>query len=688
MQKQRSEPADKPGSTTVFTSLALFSILIGPLNAFPWVLNGVIESWVSIKRVQEFMDLEESDLAKYYQSENCLSDGQQLSITQGTFYWEHHKKKEEEEGNEVEDGRKDKRKSASQEDERTSLRVGDEDGNSADDGLCEPLKLQDMNLNVFQGQLVGVIGKVGSGKSSLFSAILADMGKEKGTISIAGLGQGFGLATQEPWLQHATVKENILFGKRYNAERYNSVVEACALIEDLKILPSGDETEVGENGITLSGGQKARVALARAVYQDSEIYLLDDPLAAVDADVGQHIFSKCIMGLLQNKTRILCTHHTRFLVEADVVVVFDDFKITDIGPPSVVFKQSQFASHINYNKPERDDDDDTAIDTEVKGQGVESKKLVEEEEKEEGTVKFGVYKSYWNAVGCILAVCVLLSFVLMQGSKNVSDWWLSYWVGHTKPTPPSNHSTFPANTRHQSSLLQPIYLSLGLEKEHYKPDGHYPSDVDNSSSLEFYLGIYGGLIGANSVFTLLRAFLFAYGGIQAATMIHDRLLKSILRVSFMKVNPVFTLLRAFLFAYGGIQAATMIHDRLLKSILRAPISFFDVTPVGRIINRFSSDVFTIDFGLPFILNILLAQVFSFLGTVVITCYGLPWFTLCLIPIGIMYYFIQNYYRKTSRELRRIYSISNSAIYSHFSETLAGLAVIKGMRATRRYLQAL
>ncbi|XP_041468071.1 ATP-binding cassette sub-family C member 10-like [Lytechinus variegatus] len=632
----------------VFTSLALFSILIGPLNAFPWVLNGVIESWVSIKRVQEFMDLEESDLAKYYQSENCLSNGQQLSIAQGTFYWEHHKKKEEkeEEGNEVEDGRKDKRKGASKEDERSSLLVGDEDGNSADDGQFEPLKLQDMNLNVFQGQLVGVIGKVGSGKSSLFSAILADMGKEKGSISIAGLGQGFGLATQEPWLQHATVKENILFGKRYNAERYNSVVEACALIEDLKILPAGDETEVGENGITLSGGQKARVALARAVYQDSEIYLLDDPLAAVDADVGQHIFSKCIMGLLQNKTRILCTHHTRYLVEADVVVVLDDFKIMDIGPPSVVFKQSQFATHINYNKPERDDDDDAAIDTEVKGQGVESKKLVEEEEKEEGTVKFGVYKSYWNAVGCILAVCVLLSFVLMQGSKNVSDWWLSYWVSHTKQSSPSNHTTtHPPSTRHRSSLLQPIYLSLGLEMDHYKPDGHHPSDVDNSSSLEFYLGIYGGLIGANSVFTLLRAFLFAY---------------------------------------GGIHAATMIHDRLLKSILRAPISFFDVTPVGRIINRFSSDVFTIDFGLPFILNILLAQVFSFLGTVVITCYGLPWFTLCLIPIGIMYYFIQNYYRKTSRELRRIYSISNSAIYSHFSETLAGLAVIKGMRATRRF----
>ncbi|XP_003727446.1 multidrug resistance-associated protein 7 [Strongylocentrotus purpuratus] len=630
----------------VFTSLALFSILIGPLNAFPWVLNGVIESWVSIKRVQEFMDLEESDLATYYQSENCLSEGEQLNINQGSFYWEHPKKKEEKKEDEEEgDGKKDEGKSMTRKDDDTRQLVPDEDAiDDDDDKHYEPLKLQDINLNVFKGQLVGVIGKVGSGKSSLFSAILADMVKENGSISIAGFGQGFGLATQEPWLQHATVKENILFGKAYNADRYMSVVEACALIEDLRILPAGDETEVGENGITLSGGQKARVALARAVYQDSDIYLLDDPLAAVDADVGQHIFSKCIMGLLRNKTRVVCTHHTRYLVEADVVVVMDDFKIVDIGPPSVVFKQSQFATHINYNKPESDGDD-KVVETEVKGQDVDTKKLVEEEEKEEGSVKFGVYKSYWNAVGTLLAVCVFLSFVLMQGSKNVSDWWLSYWVGHTRGTPPSNHTTHPPPVTHQSSLIEPIYLSLGLETHHYQSLSEYHSDTDNSSSLEFYLGIYGGLIGANSIFTLLRAFLFAY---------------------------------------GGIQAATMIHDGLLKSILRAPISFFEKTPVGRIINRFSSDVFTIDFGLPFVLNILLSQAFSFLGTVVITCYGLPWFTLCLIPIGIMYYYIQNYYRKTSRELRRIYSISNSAIYSHFSETLAGLSVIKGMRATRRF----
>ncbi|XP_072165776.1 ATP-binding cassette sub-family C member 10-like [Diadema setosum] len=633
----------------VFTSLALFTILIGPLNAFPWVLNGVIESWVSLKRVQEFMDLEESDLKAYYQSDMSLSEGEHLKIQEGCFHWERPKREDGEEkegGNKEEDDKGDRER----EEEVERLMSSTEQENDDGENVKQSLKLQDIDFSVFKGQLVGIIGQVGSGKSSLFSAINADMVKEGGSISVAGLGQGFGLASQDPWLQHATVRDNITFGKTFNAHWYQQVVEACALMEDIKILPAGHDTEVGENGVTLSGGQKARVALARAVYQDKEIYLLDDPLAAVDVHVGRHIFSKCIMGLLRDKTRILCTHHTGYLAEADMVIVMEGCRIVNVGPPSSVLGHSQFATHLQYSESVgKTSTEDSLAGKEVTGRTKGGEKLVEEEEKEEGVVKFGVYKAYWNAVGKILAPCVLFSLFLMQASKNVSDWWLSYWTVHTGGNAAGNSTLAPPTVDPPTvhfSLLDPIYSSLGLG--HHVSTTHsglWSSTNGSERGLEFYLGVYGGLVGANSIFTLIRAFLFAY---------------------------------------GGIRAATVIHERLLESILKAPISFFDVTPVGRIINRFSSDVFTVDFSLPFVLNILLAQAFSFLGTVAITCYGLPWFTPCLIPIGILYYIIQNYYRKTSRELRRIYSISNSAIYSHFSETLAGLATIKAMRATQRF----
>ncbi|KAJ7321462.1 Multidrug resistance-associated protein 7 [Desmophyllum pertusum] len=205
----------------------------------------------------------------------------------------------------------------------------------------------------------------------------------------------------------------------------------------------------------------------------------------------------------------------------------------------------------------------------------------------------------------------------MQASRNVSDWWLAYWISHSRVS--SNVST----------IRQHVNVTSADQW------GHVMSPVMTADQLgmhtvTFYLVVYGGLAVANTIFTLFRAFLFAY---------------------------------------GGICAARVLHSRLLKSILSAPVSFFDVTPIGRIINRFSSDIYSIDDSLPFILNIFLAQAFGVAGTVVITCYGLPWFLLVLFPLVLVYYYIQNYYRRTSRELKRLMSVSLSPIYAHFSETL-------------------
>eukprot|EP00118_Oscarella_pearsei_P023582 m.283819 g.283819 ORF g.283819 m.283819 type:complete len:1577 (+) comp40673_c0_seq30:70-4800(+) len=568
----------------VFTCVALFNMLISPLNAFPWVINGLVEAWVSVKRVQEFMWLNDLNPDLYYCDElpgmhllGALSPGEPLiQLFTGHFSWQL------------------------------------PEGTQTEQSSSQRNALKNINLAIQSGQLVGVCGHVGAGKTSLLAAIMAEMRKTGGYIYVDNLRGGFAYAAQEAWIQHATVRDNILFGMPYDDQKYSRVIEACALQEDLAILPAGDQTEVGENGVTLSGGQKARIGLARAAYQDKPIYLLDDPFAAVDANVGAHLFDKCVLGLLRGKTRILCTHHTRFLDAADLVVVMEKGKIRVAGHPSEVVSQAFSPLKANApakepaDMPLRDDDKkEGKIEEDVATQ--EKGILVKEEEKQVGAVAFNVYKSYWLAIGNCLAFSVLISLFLMQASRNTNDWWLSYWVNHVNES-----SNFTYN---------------------------------GSSNLSFYLGVYGALAGGNSIFTLFRAFLYAY---------------------------------------GGIRAATVIHKHLLNKILYAPVSFFDVTPIGRIINRFSSDIYAIDDSLPFMLNILLAQLFGVLGTIAVTCYGLPWFALALLPLTIIYFFIQRYYRRTSRELKRLSAVTLSPIYAHFSETLTGLASIRAYRQTERF----
>uniref|UniRef100_A0AAR2KFC1 ATP-binding cassette, sub-family C (CFTR/MRP), member 10 n=1 Tax=Pygocentrus nattereri TaxID=42514 RepID=A0AAR2KFC1_PYGNA len=459
----------------------------------------------------------------------------------------------------------------------------------------------------FTGSLVVVVGKVGCGKSSLLAAITGELNRCGGIVHVQGREQGFGLAAQEPWIQHASVRDNILFGTDFDSGFYQTVLEACALTDDLNILPDGDRTEVGENGVTLSGGQKSRLALARAVYMDKDIYLLDDPLAAVDADVAQHLMEKCILGILKNKTRILCTHRIEFVEKADIVVLMDSGRVVRTGTPNEVLSLMKAVPN------------DSKKDSKVKEKGMystlffvmhsnvithgelrseyfffEGLTTMGEEQKQTGGLAMTVYQSYWRAVGGCTAMSVLISLFLMQGSKNVSDWWLSYWISNLK-----------AN--------------------------------GSDSELKFYMTVYGSLAAANTVFTAARAFLFAY---------------------------------------GAICAATVIHKRLLDSVLKATMIFFDTTPLGRVLNRFSSDVYTIDDSLPFVLNILLANVFGLLGMLVVMSYGLPWVLLPLVPLGALYYQTQRFYRHSSRELKRLCSLTLSPVYSHFSETLSGLATVR------------
>uniref|UniRef100_A0A8C4Z856 ATP-binding cassette, sub-family C (CFTR/MRP), member 10 n=1 Tax=Gadus morhua TaxID=8049 RepID=A0A8C4Z856_GADMO len=544
-------------ATKVFTTLALVGMLILPLNCFPWVLNGVLEAYVSLERIQRFLQLPNQDL-------QCCG--------------------------------------------------------------------------VLQGSLVVVVGRVGCGKSSLLAAITGELTRLSGAVHVVGREGGFGLATQEPWIQHATVRDNILFGRKYDYVFYQAVVEACALSEDLNVLPQGDRTEVGENGVTLSGGQKARLALARAVYMEKDIYLLDDPLAAVDAQVAQHLMQKCIMGILRGKTRILCTHRIEFVERADLVVLMDNGTIVKTGTPSEILPLVEAGPKQHRN----DRKGVSSLEVEEKLVMVEEDEdRSGEEHKEAGGLAWAVYRAYWRAVGGALAATILLSLLLMQASKNVSDWWLSHWISELRNNGSawSNGSYTEAYTSPHLLLFSPGGLTAPLCSPTASPFSNISSDV------KFYLTVYASIASANTLFTAARAFLFAY---------------------------------------GAIRAATVVHDRLLGRVLQATMGFFDATPTGRVLNRFSSDVSGVDDGLPFVLNILLANVFSLAGTLAVMAWSLPWVLAALLPLALLYHRTQRFYRHSSRELKRLSSVTLSPLYSHFSETLSGLATIRASHASARF----
>ncbi|XP_010013553.1 PREDICTED: multidrug resistance-associated protein 7 [Nestor notabilis] len=599
-------------ATKVFTAIALVGMLILPLNSFPWVLNGTLEAKVSLDRIQRFLELADQELEAYYALDSPSSTATALEMQCASFSWV----------------------SVEEETTRQPLSTGS-------------LQLHIDNLSVRKGMLLGVVGKVGSGKSSLLAAITGELIKQGGRVYVSDLEQGFGLATQEPWIQFTTVRENILFGREYDARLYEEVVEACALSEDLNILPAGDQTEVGENGVTLSGGQKARIALARAVYQEKDFYLLDDPLAAVDAEVANHLMQKCILGVLKHKTRILCTHRTEFLEKADALLLIDNGRIVKTGTPADILPLVEFFPKFkNMDKRQKDKAPDEqcqeeVVETEAEETTPNSHLIHKEEEKKEGAVAFQVYKAYWLAVGSCLALSILFSLFLMQASRNISDWWLSHWISSISQT--ANTSVMVCSASSPSSELL-LFSIVGLVSPIQALDTT-PAPSNGSLDVNFYLIVYGSIAGANSLFTILRAFLFAY---------------------------------------GTIHAATVIHNRLLQRALKATVTFFDTTPTGRILNRFSSDLYSVDDSLPFILNIFLANMYGLLGMLVIITYGLPWIGLILLPLAVLYFSIQRYYRRTSRELKRLYSITLSPIYTHFSETLSGLSSIRAMRATQRF----
>uniref|UniRef100_A0A8C9LAD4 Uncharacterized protein n=1 Tax=Pavo cristatus TaxID=9049 RepID=A0A8C9LAD4_PAVCR len=471
-----------------------------------------------------------------------------------------------------------------------------------------------VTLDIKPGSLVAVVGAVGSGKSSLISAMLGEMENIKGHINIQG---SLAYVPQQAWIQNATLKDNILFGSELDEARYQKVIKACALLPDLELLPAGDQTEIGEKGINLSGGQKQRVSLARAVYNDADIYILDDPLSAVDAHVGKHLFEHVLgpKGLLQKKTRILVTHSISFLPQVDNIVVLVAGAVSEHGSYSTLLaNRGAFAQFLNsYGSQEEGAAEETTAGTGNSTTSVKKaqeepvkkgQKLIEKEAVETGRVKFSMYLQYLRAVGLGFSFCIAMSYVGDYAAYVGTNLWLSAWTDDAERY---QNETYPVQQR---DLRIGVFGALGVSQGECE---------------------YTGCCSLSD-------------------------------------------------------ASRIVHEQLLSNILRVPMSFFDTTPTGRIVNRFAKDIFTVDETIPMSFRSWLNCFMGIISTLLMIALATPFFLVVIVPLGIFYYFVLRFYISTSRQLRRLDSVTRSPIYSHFGETVSGLPVIRAYGHQQRFLE--
>ncbi|XP_070559237.1 ATP-binding cassette sub-family C member 9-like isoform X2 [Ptychodera flava] len=489
--------------------------------------------------------------------------------------------------------------------------------------------LSNINLNVVKGSFVMVIGLVGSGKSSLLSAILGEMTTVSGTVRFNGERNRVAYVPQKAWLQNATLRDNITFGQAFDQNRYDAVIQACALQPDIDILPAGDITEIGERGINLSGGQKQRISVARSIYSNADILILDDPLSALDVHVSSHLLENGIMDLLvrQGRTVMLVTHQLQSLQFAHKVVLMDDGKIVREGDLKEIQKHDPelFAAWERTSRTHSEPDGDTGKEGEcvlvTEEEVVNSKesrervlgkdffgKLIEEEERYTGSVSWRIYRTYARAIKYPLAALTLLLLTAQSSTLMACNFWLSAWSG------------------------------AGLEMMNKTQEN-----------------------------------------IEEESMYYRR--------GYIVLTLTFVVsLVAFVFWHitTSIFAAKRMHFALLRNLVRAPIRFFDTTPVGRILNRFSNDTQVIDQTIWQTTLDVLHGIWLCLSALIVNTIVTPVFIVVVAPFLVVYYFITKYYVTTARELQRLDSITKSPTLAHFSETLGGLSTIRAYGDENRF----
>ncbi|TKV99223.1 hypothetical protein SEVIR_8G030300v4 [Setaria viridis] len=568
----------------VLSALATIRQLQGPIHSLPDTISSVIQTKVSLDRICSFLCLEElaSDaVTKLPSGSTDIS----IEVRNGHFSWD------------------------------TSSQVP---------------TLQDLNFRVQQGMRVAICGTIGSGKSSLLSCILGEIPKLFGEVQTCGR---IAYVSQSPWIQSGTIEENILFGTQMNRERYKKVLEACSFTNDLDILPLGDQTVIGERGINLSGGQKQRIQIARALYQDADIFLFDDPFSAVDARTGLHLFKECLLGFLASKTVVYVTHHVEFLPSADVILVLRDGKIAQSGDYTEILKSGEelmelVVSHKdalstldmlecpsgNFDSTYHPGGNGSTLfiagdkkDDNNEEEGIVQNGQLVEEEREKGRVGFIVYWKYITmAYNGALVPLILLAQIIFQVLQIGSNFWMAWAAPVSKDVDPPVSSLLMVN----------VYVALAL------------------------------------------------------------------------VSSLCIFIRSHFLVMAGCKTATILFEKMHECIFRAPMSFFDSTPSGRILNRASTDQSTVDTRIFDLMGYLLFPAIEIIGTIILMS-QIAWPVIIIfIPIIVASLWYQQYYIDAARELQRLIGVCRAPVMQHFTESIAGSNIIRCFQKERQFISSI
>lgn len=652
--------------SVAFTALSLFNILRIPLDQLADMIAHVQESKVSVDRVEEFLNEEETE--KYDQLRHSAKDESGETIIgfdRATFTW------------------------------------GARDLNEL--GPLRAFRMISLNIKFRVGGLNIVAGPTGSGKTSLLMALLGEMTKLDGSVYLPsarsredlvgdpshGLTECVAYCAQQAWLVNDTIRQNILFASPPNEARYKAVVAACALGQDLAILDNGDQTLVGEKGITLSGGQKQRVSLARALYSNSRHVLLDDCLSAVDSHTASHIFEQGIMGpLMTKRTCILVTHNIALCLPlSDHVVVLANGKIAAQGTPNEVLSSGALGDEVSksgsasrsetrlHSRTTSTEDFEVishGLNGQVKKDTGETNGSIEElnkamkgdlssariEKKAEGGVKIQVIKMYLSAMGpWYYWLLTFIIFTAQQLGSVVCNIWIRQWANsyqiesrETFQVPmrkPKSHYIVGASNALSSSCLSGGTCPYNFPFLSYSPDTNPSLATASGVDPSYYLVIYA-------------LFILAY-----------------VCLSFTREGIVF---------YGSLAASWKLHLRLLEAVTRAKFKFFDSTPLGQIMNRFSKDVEAVDQEVASIAVGMLSCVFSVIIIVILISAITPAFLIAGLFIAAVYIAVGAFYLRSSVDLKRLESVQRSPLYQQFGETLSGIITIRAYGHERRFTQ--